>query len=177
MSIFKISDVREKLKEALDEKADALELSAQYEAEAKVLQSQNDVLEAKIKALESLNNREVKTKTKELELDRREKLLEQNESVETELKKKNKELEAQIVKSKDQGYKEGYADGVSDGVRKGMDITAEDRKMMAQIAAIAAASHTPEATTAIAKEVANGIAQDIKNGLPATTGTANKKAK
>ena len=57
-----------------------------------------------------------------------------------------------------------------------MDITADDRKMMAQIAALAAASHTPEATSMIAREVANGIAKDV-NGIPATTGTTNKKSR
>ena len=82
-----------------------------------------------------------------------------------------------VVTAKEKGYKEGYADGTADGVRKGMDLTKDDRKMMAQIAALSAASHVPEATSMIAREVANGIAKDIQNELPATTRATNKKSR
>jgi hypothetical protein len=170
-------ELQEKLKTALREKQEWMEQAVESDAKATRLESQNETLDAKIEALESLNQREVKTKTKEIELDNREKVLAAQEGLESELKKKIKSLEGDVVTAKDKGYKEGYADGTADGIRKGMDLTKDDRKMMAQIAALAAASHTPEATSMIAREVANGIAKDIQGELPATAGTTNKKAK
>ena len=170
-------ELKDKLKTAQREKQEWQDQAYESDAKASRLESENETLEAKIEALESLNNREVKTKTKEIELDNREKILAAQEGLETELKKKVKTLEAEVDKAKDRGYKEGYADGTADGIRKGMDLTKDDRKMMAQIAALSAASHVPEATSMIAREVAAGIAKDIQSELPATAGTTDKKAR
>lgn len=170
------SNLEVKLELALEDKQEWLEKAVEADARATVLAAENASLKEKVEAYESLNNREVQTQTKEIELENRAKILAAQEGLESGLKKKIKSLEADVVTAKDKGYKEGYADGTADGIRKGMDLTKDDRKMMAQIAALAAASHVPEATSMIAREVANGIAKDIQSELPATTRSSNKKA-
>lgn len=125
------------------------------------------VLEAKVK-------KSINVKAKELDLEERETLLKAKVDGLDNYKAEIKKLQTEVTDAEGRGYKKGYADGVSDGVRKGLDATKDDRKMMAQIAAIAAASHTPEATSMIAREVANGIAKDIAGELPATTRNKDK---
>ena len=170
-------ELRDKLNRALEREQELIEVAARAESRATRAEAENKTLSDKNEALESLNNREVKTKTKELELDERDRLLVHKESIETELQKQVKKLVKEVDEASDKGYKSGYADGTADGIRKGMDLTKDDRKMMAQIAALSAASHVPEATSMIAREVAAGIAKDIQSELPATTGTPNKKTK
>lgn len=172
----KRNDLLEKLENALSEKQTWMERATEMDTRVKRLESENEILQNKVEALESLNNREVKTYAREIKLNNREKILEAQEGLESELKKKVKVLEQEVENAKDKGYKAGYADGTADGIRKGMDLTQDDRKMMAQIAALSAASHVPDATSMIAREVANGIAKDIR-GLPDTAGTTDKKAK
>ena len=50
-----------------------------------------------------------------------------------------KKLQAEIAEAETKGYNKGYSDGTVDGVREGLNTTKDDRRMMAQIAAIAAA--------------------------------------
>lgn len=47
-----------------------------------------------------------------------------------------------VDKAKETGHKEGYADGLADGLRKATEITQEDRKLLQQVALVAAASHS-----------------------------------
>lgn len=68
-------------------------------------------------------------------------------------------------KAEDLGYKKGYADGVADGLREATKITADDRKMLAQIAALSAASHSTDASKEIGAAVA-GTLKDLTHGLP-----------
>lgn len=140
------------------------------------LEVANEEIEAKkkvndiLKEYKDLHEQNMATKIK---LDEREKLLDAKAKAQDTFKEEITKLQEQVTQAEDRGYKKGYADGVSDGVRKGMDATKDDRKMMAQIAALAASSHSSEANNVIAREVANGIARDL-NELPATTKSKNK---
>lgn len=151
-------------------------------SEAKALNAKLDKANARITELEEENKvlaaRNVKSadlKVKELDLEEREKLLKKKETHQDDYYKEIEKLEKKSVEAKKMGYKEGYSDGVADGVRKGLEHSADDRRMMAQIAALAAASHNGEATMEIAKQVANGIGKSM-NGLPATTRTEDDEA-
>lgn len=132
-------------------------------------------LEEENKVLSDRNVKAADLKVKELDLDEREKLINKKEAHQSDYYKEIEKLEKKSVEAKKMGYKEGYADGVADGVRKGLEHSADDRRMMAQIAALAAASHNGEATNTIAKEVATGIGKSL-NGLPATAGTSDDEA-
>ena len=177
MAFGKNDEYRDKYKKEINEKVKAVKSASDAEVRATKAEAEVKQLRDQLEAYKKLNMRETEIKTLEIELESREKVLAANELVESKTRKKVKELEEQIEKADDRGYKRGYADGTADGIRKGLDVTADDRKMMAQIAAISAASHVPEATNMIAREVANGIAKDMQNGLPATAGTTDSKSK
>lgn len=108
-----------------------------------------------------------------LELEKRSLVLEQREAmlkVKEEsfklLETENANVKKLVEKSRDEGYKSGYGDGVADGLRKGAEISADDRKMMSQIAALAAASHSTDASKEIGAAVA-GTIKDLNRALPA----------
>ena len=151
-------------------KVENAKLKGELEVKTEELQAQKNLVSL-LKEYKDLHDKNIKAK---LKLDEREKVLDAKEEAQETFKKEIKKLEVEVTSAEDRGYKKGYADGVSDGVRKGLDSTKDDRKMMAQIAAIAAASPPPEATSMIAREVANGIAKDIAGELPATTRNKNK---
>lgn len=153
-----------------------LKASRDYNDKQDIAARQLKSAQDEVKALNTEVKRYTDLKVREIKLDEQEKLLKAKEDAQETYKGEIKKLQAEINSAEKTGYNKGYADGTVDGVRKGLELTADDRKMMAQIAAISAASHVPEATTAIAKEVANGIAKDLQGELPATTGSKNRKA-
>lgn len=114
------------------------------------LEETNAVLEGKLDAQTDLTTRRT-----ELEAD--EKLFKAEKKAFGDVQKKMKELTEKAEEADGQGYKKGYADGIADGLRKAHEIAAEDRKNMSQIAALAAASHSSEATTKIADQIVKGM--------------------
>lgn len=118
---------------------------------------------AEARALQDLKYDADKNAKKELDL----------ESWARELGAQEKELDAmdkaygalapRLEKATDEGYKKGYADGLGDGIREATKITAEDRQMMGQIAGLAAASHSSDAS----KEIGEAVAESIRNNTQA----------
>ena len=176
MDIFKNKKDVEIAEKALDKlKADKkLEIN-KLKSELSKANMRIGSLEEDNKALSARSERISELKVKELEIEEREKLLDAKEKHQNQYQSEIEKLEKKSTIAKDMGYKEGYADGVADGVRKGLEHSADDRRMMAQIAALAAASHNGEATAEIAKQVANGIGKSISE-LPATTRTEDDEA-
>lgn len=148
------------LKSELAAKKDELKLEkAQHELDIKVLKD-------KVEVYEEIEDKVADLTKREILIEKREALYDAKNEAMDEFKDEVKKLREEQEEVANAKYKTGYADGLSDGIRKGTEYSAEDRKMLAQVAMLSAASHTPEAASTIAKEVA-------KNALPATTRTKN----
>lgn len=125
-----------------------------------------EILTEKVEVLEEMGEASNQIRKDKYRIEKKDAMLTAREEALDDFEEEIKKVKEQNKVAEETGYKRGYADGVSDGVRKGAESSAEDRKMLAQVAMLSAASHTPEAAATIAKE--------IKNALPATTGTKNK---
>lgn len=116
--------------------------------------------------------RETKLEMREFELTETSEFLEKEratiakrlEAAKKEAEKAIKEAEGAQTKRAEKQYENGYADGVADGLRKIHEITAEDRRMSMQIGALAAASHTPDAATAVAKTITDSFTKGLGSG-------------
>lgn len=121
-------------------------------------------LESEIKTLKANIEQKDKLAQKEISLKSREGLLDAREKALATFDDTVKQLTTKAEKSKEEGHKAGYADGLADGLRKAHEITAEDRRMMAQIAALAAASHTPAAAQELGSTIAKMLPSVSGNG-------------
>lgn len=121
-----------------------------------------NLLKNRIEVLEDLVEDSNDLQRKEVELEAREAILEASEATVDTFDAKLAEERQKAVELGDTKYKGGYADGLADGLRKAHEITAEDRRQSNQIAALAAASHQPDAT----KQIAAAIAKDVARALP-----------
>ena len=99
-----------------------------------------------------------------IKLEQREKLLKAREDAAKDIDEELKTLNKLADEAREEGIKKGYADGVADGLREATKITADDRRMMAQIAALAAASHTPEAASKLAEQVLTDVTKQLSTG-------------
>lgn len=136
-----------------------------HEAELRKLERKHIADREELEVLRALKNESLKITARQIDLEGRENVLKAKnaefKSIEDELAQNRKKAD----QAREEGEKKGYADGVADGLREATKITGEDRKMMGQIAALAASSHQGDAS----KEIASAIAKDIHNALPATT--------
>lgn len=121
-----------------------------------------DKLSAEVKVLAGLNKDSTTNLKEKLALDLREEIVKVKEENFKGIAKALAEADEKAELTREEGFKKGYADGLADGLREATKITAEDRKMAMQIAAIAASSHTPDAATEIAKKMLG----DVTNALP-----------
>lgn len=123
------------------------------------LRRENDTLTDELKAYKDNRTSHLAlTKLRE-ELHLKEQSLKVVEINHKEIEKRLENERRAIANDKDDQYKKGYADGLADGLRKGAEHTADDRKMLAQIAALSAASHSTDAS----KEIGEAVAQTIKD--------------
>lgn len=127
-------------------------------------------LEATIETLQQQVEAAQELKKRSIELDNRETVIEAQEVNAKNFKTKLVEAKAEGEKVAEDRFRAGYADGLADGLRKAHEITAEDRRAGMQIAALAAASHQPDAT----KQIAAAIAKDVARALPSGS-TSRKK--
>lgn len=170
----KIKDLKREIKELEELTTDNSNATKRkHKLEVTELNTKITELETELNAVIKNSGEQQKIKDLTVKLDIREKILKAKEEGFKTLETEIAALAVKVEKAKQSGYKEGYADGVADGIRKGTDLTADDRRMMAQVALIAAASHTPEAAVEIAKEVG----KQAKNVLTSTTGESNRKTK
>jgi hypothetical protein len=142
------------------------ELMDSKDKEVKKVTTENEGLKTKIEALEEAAEASIDIHKRTIILEKKEAMFEAQEEANKTLAKQFKELKDDTETAKQAEYTKGYADGLSDGIRKGIDASQEDRKHLAQVAMVAAASHTPAA--------AEIVAQEFKNALPATTSRTNK---
>jgi hypothetical protein len=151
------SDLRKQHGEATDKlKQDHFTEVSGLKEKIRNLEGRNAELTNENSVLVKLKNDATTVKTLTLELEEREKLVKTQED--------NVEKQKVALDDEEKGkYRSGYEDGVADGLRKGYDLTAQDRQQMAQIAALAAASHSDGASQTLAKE----IAKSITHALPA----------
>lgn len=115
-----------------------------------------------LRSLGTLVDSKTSLEVRDLELNNRESILETREENAENLAKRVKEARENGEEFAEKKYQSGYSDGLADGLRKAHEITAEDRKNGMQIAALAAASHQPDAT----KQIAAAIAKDVTKALP-----------
>jgi len=147
--------------------AEKRSVERKHKEEKEKLETKVSMLQEKIDVFEELDEKVKDLTKRELLVEKREGLVEAQKEAMDEFKDEIKKLKTEQEEMAEAKYKTGYADGLSDGIRKGTEYSAEDRKMLAQVAMLSAASHTPEAASTIAKEMA-------KNALPATTRAKNK---
>jgi chromosome segregation ATPase len=167
-----LKTVREANKDDKDEAAvTARRLERKTNEEITIREEKIANLERQLEHLGKLSGSATANEKKELELMRREAILESKEVNADNLAEKVKEYEAKGEEVAEKKYQAGYADGIADGLRKAHEITAEDRKAGMQIAALAAASHQPDAT----KQIAQAIAKDVSRALPTYSTTSRKK--
>lgn len=117
-----------------------------------------------IRSLLEFKSAHEKTLKKQIELDSRQATIEANEQS---VKDREKDFETagkKIAEIEKRNYESGYQDGVADGLRKVHEITAEDRRMVMQVAALSAASHSDGATQEIAKEIVKGFNRALPSG-------------
>lgn len=140
-------------------------LAAKYEAEVRKIQRQHAKEKDELQALRELKLDATKQAKRAVELETSEALMEAKKGEFEQMVRELVNAHERAETAREEGRKLGYADGVSDGLREATKITAEDRKMMGQIAALAASSHQGDAS----KQIADAIAKDIHRALPATT--------
>ena len=157
----------EKKFDKLDDKYEA-ELEAQqdkHEKEVRKLKRSHAIADEELAVLKELNLSTLKLAKEQVSLETREALLKaKNDEFDTIAKELAKATD-KAEKAREEGEKKGYADGVADGLREATKITADDRRMMGQVAALAAASHQGDATS----KIADAIVKDMAHALPATT--------
>lgn len=128
-------------------------------------------LQRQVYNLQTLVGEKTDLETLSLELDNREAVLDAKEANADNFSAKLKEARDEGKEIAEDRYKSGYSDGLADGLRKAHEITAEDRRNGMQIAALAAASHQPDAT----KQIAQAIAKDVARALPSGSKSNGKK--
>lgn len=116
-----------------------------------------DELEEGNKILQELETSRVQVVTDSIALEAREKMVAAREREHGKFATALKEVQNEAKEEIEAKYQVGYSDGLADGLRKIHEITAEDRKNSMQVAALAAASHTPGAAKQIAKSVADNM--------------------
>jgi len=165
-------ELREKTRRYKDE---VEELNDKHDAEIRKMRRSHVAEKEELEALRALKNDSLEITKAKIAQDSEKAILEaQNaefESMTKELAKLKTEAKAREDAAREEGEKKGYAEGIGDGLREATKITADDRKMMGQIAALAAASHQSDG----AKEIANAIAKDITNNGLALPATAKSK--
>lgn len=122
--------------------------------------------------------RETQIEIREDELEVAANLLDvQKDKLDSKIKAAQKENDARVAKLEEKAetdgkaqYKNGYGDGVADGLRKAHEITAEDRRMAMQVAGLAAASHSTEAS----QKLAEGFTEPALKSLGDGKSSANK---
>lgn len=163
----KIVELQEKAEADAKAAKKALEaLTETTDQKVKEVTNENKELKTKIEALDEAAEASIDIHKRTIILEKKEAMFEAQEEANKTLAKQFKELKDDTETAKQAEYTKGYADGLSDGIRKGIDASQEDRKHLAQVAMVAAASHTPAA--------AEIVAQEFKNALPATTSRSNK---
>lgn len=168
---------KEDYQRLIQDKALSKQLYKEIKAKNKIIENLEDLHESKIRkltrehnlereelqVLRELHKEDLKLSARKIDLETREALLKaKNDEFDT-LAKELAENRKKAEEARKEGEKTGYADGVADGLREATKITADDRKMMGQIAALAAASHQGDAS----KQIAEAIAKDMHNALPA----------
>jgi hypothetical protein len=139
-------------------------LKRRHELELEKKDTKIDGAEAKVGALKERLDGQKKVATQLVDLENRESILAAREQAQGKTADAIKDITKKAEASEEFGYKKGYGDGVADGLREAHKITAEDRRMAMQIAALSAASHTPGAATKLAEKVLNDVTKQLASG-------------
>lgn len=146
-------------------------LKHEHELDEQRWRRRTEQLDAQNQALAKDSDSTTQLASKKVELDRRDATLKQSEKWIVDQRKdldNERELRAQ---EEDASFKKGYADGLADGIRQGVEFSAEDRNNYGRIAALAAASHSTDAS----KDIGKAVAESIQSATKALE--AGKKAK